>query len=75
MPIPYTVTGATKIKTVDTKSGYNIASITPYTTSTGNAIAFVRRNNNNGTLEIYVMNNFSQEIIVDVYTRIVYIKQ
>ena len=73
--IPYTVTGATKIKAVDTKSGYNIISITPYTTSAGNAIAFVRRDNNNGTLEIYVKNNFSQEIVVDVYTRIIYIKQ
>lgn len=68
-------TGATKIGGVGTKDGYVIASITPYTTSAGNAIAFVRRDGSNGVLEIYVKNNFSQEIIADVYTRIVYVKQ
>lgn len=73
--IPALTTGATKIRAVDTKDGYVIASITPYTTSAGNAIAFLRRDNSNGTLEIYVKNNFSQEIVADVYTRIVYVKQ
>lgn len=73
--IPVLATGATKIRPVDTKDGYVIASITPYTTSAGNAIAFLRRDDSNGALEIYVKNNFNQEIVLDVYIRIVYVKQ
>jgi hypothetical protein len=56
-------------------NGYQIASITPYTNSAGNSIAYPRRNQTTGGLEIYAHNFLNSQITFNVAIRCILVKQ
>lgn len=75
--IPYSSNGSTSIGSLSdyiSAGDYTICSVTPYTTSAGNAMAFVRRDQSGGALYIHVRNIFGSEITTNVYARVFMIK-
>lgn len=56
----------------DIPSGYTIAAITLYSTSSGNCIPFLRYSG--GALLIYARNVATMSITTDIYSRILYLK-